>query len=598
MRMTELVFFLGLFLIAPACGGGGGGGGGDGGPADTVDGGPDLPTADRGGRDGPGKDAGSECNPNWVLKFFALEDGMPLTSNKSYAIQASLFNPAAGEWLSGETVSFSISGEGDAQFVTAEGVTNESGVAEATLDTGADEGVQYTLTISHPCTGSASLTVHVQQPAMGSLFVTLEVSDDVLLIDPGPSLEVYVDELSTLCAAAVYTDPLGQKVPLPAGESTVEIPNVVAGPAYIVVGVARDLAGQVIGAACEEGVNVLVDVTTDVALTLAPLALDPAGTYQFELNADFSTLLDQYPEQPGAILLEQVAGMGDVVAARILTDMEPWFEDGFPEECGDVPAEIASAAGSATAGFPPNVMNDLAAASPEVLDHFLDSVIFSGKLKLEAGVEPGKFLATVSFAAISYNWDGLCFWMDTCPEQLQLVPKDKFDYGEIHLQLDEQQFELALEGYDQCLVSPFDLGLSPGRFKLYAFVSVFMRSFDTGNEIFEFGDGVGGLFNSLVDCEELLDKVDEETMTCLKLSASQIDPLASCQAALGEMKDSFYEATAVYTAPQHLAAQGEGLVLDENGDLEADGLTGQFHGDYIHDGEAAGAFQYPFTAEK
>ena len=574
MRLHALVVVLAFYLCS-ACGGGGGdpadvAASGDGAVADVV-----VPVN---AAEIPLAETGQNCNPNWVLQFFGIEEGMALTSNKQYAVQAQLFNPATGEWLSGETVSFSISGEGGAHFVAPDGTTNENGVAEAMLETGATEGVD--------CTDSASLKVHVQPPAVGSLLVSLEVSDEVLLIDPGPSLEVYVDKLSTLCAAAVYTDPMGQKVPLPAGETVVEIPNVEAGPAYVVVAVARDLVGQVIGAACEEGVNVLVDKTTEVSLKLSPLALAPEGTYQFELKADLANLLKEEQADPGATLLDLATGAGGAVTEAIVDDLAPWFEEGFPEECGDVPAAIGAGVDAALEGYPPTGVEDAAAQSAALLESLLDSVTVAGKLDLQPAPE-GVFTAELEYQTVTFSGQLPC---DGCEDKLT-VTKDLFDLGEIHLQLGEQSFQLAPEGYDQFTVSSFDLGLSPGRFKLYAFVNLVLPA--SGVE-----DAIDGVFPDYIDCEVVVDAVDEETMNCLKFNSPQIDPVASCESAVAGLTDEYYQALATYTVPQHLACSGTGQFSDTDGDLAADEFSVSFNGDFMHDGEPAGTFMYPFSAEK
>lgn len=585
MRKLSFVVVLGFLLAASACGGNGGGAA-DGGTADVTEGDDDLGMTDQAAADIPEADVAADCNPNWVLQFFAIEDGMALTSNKQYSVQAQLFNPVSGEWLAGETITFAVSGDGSASFQNSEGTTNANGVAEATLETGSDEGMEYTLTISHQCVAPVSIKVQVQQPAMGSLFVALEVSDEVLLIDPGPSLEVYVDELSTLCAAAVYTDPLGQKVPFPPGETSVEIPNVVAGPAYIVVAVARDLGGQVIGAACGEGVNVLVDKTTEVSLVLAPLALDPTGTYQFQLKADLATLLLDEQVDPGVTLLDLATGAGAAVTEAIVDDLAPWFEEGFPEECGDVPAAIAAGVDSTLEGYPPTGVADAAEQSASLLDSLLDSVTVAGKLDLQPAPESA-FLAELEYQSVTFSGQLPC---DGCEAKLT-VTKDLFDLGEIHLQLGEQSFELTPEGYDQFTVSAFDFGISPGRFKVYAFVNLVLPSL--GIE-----DAIDGVFPDLIDCEAVVDAVDEETMNCLTFNSPQIDPIASCESAVAGLTDEFYLALAGYTAPQHLACSGTGQFNDQNGDLEADELSVSLSGDFMHDGESAGTFMYPLTAEK
>jgi hypothetical protein len=525
------------------------------------------------------------CSDNLVIEVFGLLDGIVLETGKEYTVQARIFDSVLKKEVTGETVTFSLVGSGDAKLLQNSAVTNEFGVAAVQLATGDTSGVDYTLNVANDCAGAASLAFETGDPEQGDLVVKLSLSQEVVDLGETLELEVYVDQYSTLCAAADFADPKGAMTPVPQGTMTVTIPDVLAGPSYIVVVIGADPQGLHIAAGCEEAVNILPEKTTETNVELFPIAVAPQGHYDIMVPVLFKQLLQGKWQDPAPILQQMTEQLAADISAAINEDLLPWYDDGIPEECPDALAQIEDDVAAALSQLPPEGVTQMAGESNAMLEQLLDSVTVTGQLELVLANEAGVYNATLDVLGAAFSGG------PSCAPDCTTFTQDFFDLGEVHLQVEQSLFDITAEGADGIQIAPFQWTLSPGRFLLYAFVNVVMPEYG-------FEKGVDHLFQSLVDCEELVKAIDETTVACLKFHAAQIDMQKSCEDVMKGLHTQFYQQFAGLTAPQHLQTFGSGTLLDDDGDMKADGLQGSLTGDYLHDGITAGAFQFPLTGEK
>lgn len=221
-------------------------------------------------------DRAAGCNPNWILEIFNFIDGCELEVGRKFPVQARMYNSSLNTAVADRTVTFALSGSGDASLVDAEAVTDEFGIASATIDAGSLTGIQYTVTVSDSCAGTAQTSFVTIPPQKGAIAITVAVPPEVSAVLPDPTLHVFVDTGTPLCAAVDFTDPPGMEFQVPAGPGTVLAPDLLVGPPYLATAVAVDAGGAAVAGACEQKIVVMAGVTTDVTLTLELLAQDPA----------------------------------------------------------------------------------------------------------------------------------------------------------------------------------------------------------------------------------------------------------------------------------------------------------------------------------
>lgn len=581
MRLVTIIALIGIAALA-GCGGGGSGAG------DT------LVSADSEGKDAAAEDVGlpdiqeemkKSCSDNLVIEVFGLLEGVTLETGKEYTVQARIYDSFFKKEVPGENVVFSLVGAGDAQLLSTEAVTNEFGVAAVQLATGEISGVDYTLSVANECAGAASLTFMTGEPQQGDLVVHVTLSQEVIDMGETISLEVYLDQYSTLCAAADFADPKGALTPIPDGADTVTLTDVLSGPSYIVVVIGVDAVGQHVAAGCQEGINVAPDMTAETTVTLNPISIAPQGFYDVSFPVAFKDLLQGKWVDPAQLLETMTANLAGDISEAINQDLLPWYEEGIPEDCGAALAQIESDVAGALAGLPDAKVTKLAQDSNALLESLLESVTINAELQLDPAGDPWACNATLDVKSAKFAGQPEC--APGCTDYTH----DLFDLGEVHLQVSEAQFEFTAQGADGFIMNQFQLALSPGRFLLFAFVNIAMPEAGLDNS-------VDKMFNSLVDCEQLVKDIDETTMACLKFHAAQVDPQKSCENVMKELKTRFYAEFAPLTAPQHLQTSGNGKILDDDKDMKADGLDGLLVGDYMHGGLTVGPFQFPLTGVK
>jgi len=534
-----------------------------------------------------GEDAGEDCPENWVLEFFAIEEGMSFETEKTITVQVRIYDSLLAVAVVGQKVSFSMEGGGDAKLGQAEAATNDQGIASVELDTGTMEGVEYTVTASNVCAGSVSLGLHSIAPEQGAIFATFTVSEELSLMWGELSIEAYANNTIPLCGAVDFTSPPGTPIKLPDGQMSVEFANALARSAYLVFGLARNADGLAVGAGCQEGVVVMPEQTTEVEVTLVPLSLDPTGKFDMTLQADLAGVLQPIWIDAGAALNDVVMNSPTTIGDSIMEHLETVLPEGIPD-CGeeDVEEAVRNSVEAGLAGYPPDDIGWLGDQADGFLQEMLSNVVFQGTLMVEEGAETGRFNAEWAYEKIVFEGDLPCFDQG-CADSLEFS-MDEFGLGDVALVLDKELFELQADGFDGLVIPEFQPQIVPGKVMLFAFVNVMLPAVGASNKMTE-------LFDSMYDCGQLLSKVSPQVTVCINNPAALSD---GCNLGVAGLKTLFYEQVAVMTGEQSIWFAGAAASTDEDGDLVADSLEGELGGEYENAGNSVAAFTFPFSAER
>ncbi len=573
--------FVAVWLVAGACclagcgGGGQGGGGGDAGDGLGEGLAADVP-ADPGEPDAALEIAPS-CPENLVLEFFGIEDGMGLESGTTLLVQARIYDAVLAVPVAGLEVSFDLTGDGDASLAQAVAVTNDQGVAAVEMATGSQQGAQYNLTISNPCTGKVGIGLHTVAPGQGTVIVHFQISPQLAALFPTVGLEVYSSFVLPLCAAVDYNSPPGGPVKLPAGALDVELPDIKANAAHVVFGVARDPAGKVVGGGCAEGVVVLPDKTVEVDVVVDPLALQPATAYSVELSVDVVSAVGANWTDVGEALSDVVAGAPAAIGAKVVSDLQVWFPDGFPEGCADADQQIQALVDAGLAGIDTSVVDWLSSQTDPMLKSLLADVVVAGKIMVEPGDLPQQHELLLTCEKLLYSGQVTCRKAG-CGVGAEALP-DQFSLGDVKLALGQHVLSMETAGFDALTFPPVDIDIEPGRLLLFAFTHLVLPAAGQSMEIKD-------LFGGIYDCSKLLTGMSPQLVACLNKSPSQL--AESCDAAVAALKTDFYGKLGALTGKQSASLSGTGQSFDDDADLAADRLEGSLSGTWTSDGVEAG----------
>ncbi len=583
MRKGWLVVGLAVLLVTlAACGGDGGGK--DPGDLIAADGAADLSVPD----ESAPEEVEETCpSSNWVLEFFGIQDGMTIETGETMMLQARIFDAVLAKTVEGTQVTFSLSGDGDAQLLQTTAVTNDLGVASVDLQTGTELGVSYTLTASNPCVPSLSITLITVAPEQGSFLVTYTLSEQLTEMWGELAIVAHADNTIPLCGSVSYTNPKGPGMPLPAGESTIELTQIQANAAYVVYGIAYNTDGVPVGGGCAEQVSVLPDKTKEVAVTIDSLAMDPAGFYDLTVQVPAADLMEPRWKDAGAVMTQLVDGAGTTIGEKVLDDLLLQFPGGLPY-CGEVDAaeDIQASIAAGLPAMDTATLDGVAAEADGLLKSLADNVVIKGTLEVaEGGGQAWNANWTVESVRFSGTID--CGEGD-CESWLFFTP-EAFGLGDVHIDLAEVDFEVTATGFDTLSVTPFDLALAPGDLVLFALTNIVLKKAGTGNELAE-------LFEGAFSCSTLMSKVSAQTIACINKPQTQL--IESCEKAVTGMAAQFYAELADYTAPQKLATTGELTSQDGDNDLTVDGIDGSLSGDFLIGTDKVADFLIPFHAVK
>ena len=524
-----------------------------------------------------------ECTAELVMELFNGASPLQLEVDRDYDIQARIYDPVTGDTPKGHEVVFALTGDGDAGILQSSAVTDEFGVATVELTSGTQAPVTYDLTIDTGCAPSIQVVLEVQAHATGSILLSFSLSGDIE--DPGKvdSFTVYVSQQSLLCAAADPTSP-GQDMAehtVGADDTQLLIEDAVAGPGYTIMVIGYDTSDLPVGAGCTEGINVFAGKETTAEVTLGPLQISPAGSYQLTMTPDFGALTAGHaPGWSMALEAGLTEAPGDVKTA-VLDGILAWMDGGvLPEQCDDVSVEIDESVDEWVSGnMPPSWAwgpGDLAAP----LEDLLTDPVFGASLSIEGGAFGADCVATLDIKSLELLG----------PTGANLFLEDDFEEGEVWLKADDSEATCQVTPANELLIEEFDLHINPGRLLLFAFVNVVLPGFADG------ATSMVDLFTGHFDCAAMLSGVQQSTLTCINRPMGELveDCDEAVYAALGE----YLALAAVVGGEQVLVVSGAAEMTDDDKDLDADALIGELTGAWVLEGDDNGAVTIPFTGPK
>ncbi len=586
MKSSGRMVVLGLAVfVLMGCGGGSGGGDSSVTDVRSGDGSSDLLPVDL----IEPEDIPPLCpSSSWVMEFFGVTDGMTIQTGETMVLQARIFDSVLGVTVAGTEVTFSLAGNGDAELLETVAVTSELGVAAVSFATGTSLGVDYTITATNPCTAAQSVTLTTVAPEQGSFLVTYTVADELSSTWDQLKLVAFASNSIALCGAVSYTSPGSQGVTLPAGESTVEFTQIQANAAYVVFGVAYNADGVPVGGGCVEQVSVLPDKTKEATVAIESLAMNPAGGYDLTVQVAAKDLMAAQWLDAGAVSAQIVAESGETIGKKVLDDILIYFPDGLPD-CGEVDAaeDIQASIDAGLESLNKPSIDWLSAHADNWLSTLAANVVFKGKLMVEETAQEQTWSGTWTIESMEFSGPIACSTGD-CAEMLTFAP-ETFGLGDVHIDLDQEVFQLVATGFADLDVLPFELPIAPGKLVLFAFNNIVLKELELANETAE-------LFNETFNCSALMAQVSAQTIACINKPQSQL--IESCEAAVAGMAVQFYGTLSAFKAEQHLSTSGKLLSKDDNNDLTVDVLTGNFEGDFVLGGETEATFILPFEAVK
>ncbi len=525
---------------------------------------------------------------NLVIEFFGIDDGMTIETGEQMLVQARIFDGVLGQVIEGAPVVFSLAGDGDAKLLETSVLTNDLGVASVTLDTGHDLGVDYQLTVTNPCVAALTLSLTTVAPEQGTFMVTFSLAPELTELWGTLDIVAYANNTIPLCGGVNFTSPPGQGTPLPAGGETVEFTQVQANAGYVVFGVAYNADGVPVGGGCTEGVSVLPDKTTEVAVAIEALAMNPAGGYQLTLEVPVKDLLGDQWLDAGAVVQSLMDTAGTTIGNKVLDDILIFFPDGLPD-CGDIDA-AEDIQGSIDAGLSTmdSALTDWVAANADNwLTELTQEVVITGKLMVEETAQNQVWSAKWTVESVRFAGTIECGEADCT--SWQLFTPESFTLGDAHIELDQEVLELSATGFDTLEVLPYQLPIEPGKLALFALTNIVLRKQGLDNELVT-------LFTQSFSCSTLLSKVTAQTIACL--NKPQNGFIESCDAAVAGMATAFYNELAAYTTDQVLDGGGTLTSADGNNDLTVDGLSGTLTGDVLYSGAAKSTYSIQCDATK
>lgn len=281
-----------------------------------------------------------------------------------------LLRDAAGAALFGETVSFSLDGTpGDASIDTLEATTDAAGMARVGLVAGTMPAT-FRLRVAHPRARLVFVDVSV-----GAAFGTLRV--EPRYAGTRALAETIVHVITDRgCAAALESPGGGRERALAIGAREVELTALPLGLVYTVLVRGISGSGALYAVGCLDGVELMPDLPTNVAVTLTDTALGYDGRYLLRLSLDASGAV---ASAAGSSELGVALGGGDGDAERLVEALAATLEaQSHPGEAAD----LRAAAGSAATSLAAALDAEAAAPSAELVARVVEAETIVGTLEL------------------------------------------------------------------------------------------------------------------------------------------------------------------------------------------------------------------------
>ena len=250
-----------------------------------------LPTGDQGvgnGDDAGGGGAGGGQQNNFTYILIAVGDDEPTVPvSGSVNLGVMLFDQN-GDGVEGERITFQIiDDDGTASLSAARTQTGDDGYAQVSLQGGPNPGI-YVVEASHPDTRTVRFNVQVAQLPTGGLDIGMEYVGPVAL----NRFDVFVVDDPFFCEDPYYLTAPQDVVYSESVEglgSRVQLVNQFAGKRVSVLVRGRTASNGILAAGgCEGDIAIPNGEQKRVTVSLFPLPLNPAGTYDLLNNFDLT----------------------------------------------------------------------------------------------------------------------------------------------------------------------------------------------------------------------------------------------------------------------------------------------------------------------
>jgi hypothetical protein len=258
---------------------------------------------------------------------------VPSEANKDLPVF--LYNKSSGDAVSGERVDYElVSAPSSHAIGTLSVSTDDNGHASTTFYPGGVAG-EAVVEVSHPKATTLKFQITVTPEPTGHLAVTP--------ISAGVSVETLSDVTLRMYSSDDQTcegfsplnaqpDPVRRGFRESTGEALV-FREIAADKTVTVTARARGERGQLAGAGCKDGIDIVADQTTRKELVLNLIPLQPEGRYQVTSRWDFSEALKQSGsvgstvvnvlegfQDPGQAIYNQVIGLVENTVGGLISE--------------------------------------------------------------------------------------------------------------------------------------------------------------------------------------------------------------------------------------------------------------------------------------
>ena len=381
-----------------------------------------------------------------------------------------LFSLQTGDPIANATISWSVTGDGDASLSSFTSMTDESGYAEIELR-GGSVLTTYTVIASYSETDPVEFTLTVEALPTGTLAVNV-IDSGAAQLRSGPfDVKLYYTEEVDCRHINPLSLPPAELASVTAENDgdLVSFDGLLTGYEYTVAGVGYGPEGGVVSKACIDGMQVFEDTTSEIDLIFQLIPLNPVGTYLVRSYFDFG---------------DAIAGTGAVGEWLIK------IFDGF-DNPGELLYDVIMNEGCGA--FLPGLLCDGAGLVADLLgideeiQNFINDLVMSSETGcsiIRAGCDVRGAIRTLEVLSAVYmsklgadyriygatNFTGLAFyWRYSCPVG---APDDcgrfELSYDEVlDLQLVSGDWQGVVTGYDQLVIESHAVDLNYGKLIVY-----------------------------------------------------------------------------------------------------------------------------------
>lgn len=444
---------------------------------------------DDAGRPGTIDDAGNYVPAEYhYILIIAGENERTVPVNGTIDLPVMLFDQR-GEGAEGERITYRYVGDaGDTRLSSQRTDTDAEGNARVTFRAGPTAGV-YEIEASHPDSRKVLFTVTVADLPMGGLDIGMEYAGPVQL----ERFEVYVIDDPLFCENPYYLtapeEPMFEET-LEGLQSRVQFDGIFSNKRVSVLVRARRSGSMMLaGGGCEGDIIIPDGTLKRVTVSIFPLPLNPAGSYDMINNFDFT---DAIPGTLGNIIRGLVQFFGSQNQEREIAGLIfDQVENLVREAAGSLGAAIVTLVRGWVEDDLNRIINNyIDRDAPDwVRDFFLigqDMLGIVSYMEVLSRVRISKPRTDGTFDA-SQNWLGLAvYWRLQCqnnpdPECGRYAyTMDEISTAASGLELVFGQFTGRVHSYDQGVFDSHTLDLQYGRLILFVLNNIILPEIANG----------------------------------------------------------------------------------------------------------------------